>query len=293
VAALCAGLSPTLRRSLIDPLCVAALNTPASRASAQVFLRVLKDALFSGPGSADLLLPTADLGVLLPDAALDWLAARGTIVALGQRVTALHREPSGWLVETAVGGAAAAGLFDRIILAASPTQAAHLAAPHAPGWSAQVSALRLEPIVTVLLRAPPGTRLAQPMLMLEGGAQAPADVLFDLGALRGRDCPAADGVLAAVVSGAGDWVEQGLAVTGLAAQAQVARALSIDVDLLKTHAEKRATFLCVPGLDRGSASLAPGLLAAGDHLSGPYPSTLEGAVRSGLAAVDLLQVSTR
>jgi monoamine oxidase len=30
--------------------------------------------------------------------------------------------------------------------------------------------------------------------------------------------------------------------------------------------------------------VAPGLLAAGDHVQGPYPATLEGAVRSGTAA---------
>ena len=288
VAVLCAGLPPALRRGLIEPLCVAALNTPASLASAQVFLRVLRDALFSGPGSADLLLPTADLGALLPDAALDWLADRGATVALGCRVAGLHRSASGWQVETAAGKAGGEDLFDRVILAASPTQAAHLAAAHAPGWSAQVSALRFEPIITVLLQAPPGTRLLQPMLMLEGGTLAPAEVLFDLGALRGRASPVAEGVLAAVVSGASGWVERGLPVTGQAVQAQVRRALSIEVSVLKTHAEKRATFLCLPGLDRGSARLAPGLLAAGDHLAGPYPSTLEGAVRSGLAAVDLL-----
>ncbi|MDP3604157.1 MAG: FAD-dependent oxidoreductase, partial [Polaromonas sp.] len=30
--------------------------------------------------------------------------------------------------------------------------------------------------------------------------------------------------------------------------------------------------------------LAPGLLACGDYVDGPYPATLEGAVRSGLQA---------
>ena len=30
--------------------------------------------------------------------------------------------------------------------------------------------------------------------------------------------------------------------------------------------------------------VAPGLFACGDYLAGPYPATLEGAVRSGVAA---------
>ena len=31
-------------------------------------------------------------------------------------------------------------------------------------------------------------------------------------------------------------------------------------------------------------AVAPGLFACGDYLDGPYPATLEGAVRSGIAA---------
>ena len=75
VARLCSGLPAPVRADLVEPLCVAALNTPAQLASAQVFLRVLKDALFSGPGSADLLLPRQGLSALLPAPALAWLAA--------------------------------------------------------------------------------------------------------------------------------------------------------------------------------------------------------------------------
>lgn len=44
-------LPPDVRSELIDPLCVAALNTPASAASARVFLRVLNDALMRQRGA--------------------------------------------------------------------------------------------------------------------------------------------------------------------------------------------------------------------------------------------------
>jgi hydroxysqualene dehydroxylase len=56
------------------------------------------------------------------------------------------------------------------------------------------------------------------------------------------------------------------------------------VQPIQTITEKRATFACTPGLQRPRAELAPGLLAAGDYIEGPYPATLEGAVRSGWAA---------
>ena len=49
--------------------------------------------------------------------------------------------------------------------------------------------------------------------------------------------------------------------------------------------EKRATFACTPALQRPPGSIAPGLAAAGDYIEGPYPATLEAAVRAGVAAI--------
>jgi hypothetical protein len=57
---------------------------------------------------------------------------------------------------------------------------------------------------------------------------------------------------------------------------------------VQTVVEKRATFACTPGLQRPPQCVAPGLLAAGDYVQGPYPATLEGAVRSGMAAARAL-----
>lgn len=308
VAQLTARLPATLRRGWVEPLCVAALNTPAEQASAQVFLNVLRAALFAGPGAADLLLPRVDLGALFPDAAADWLAARGARLCTGTRVQALRREADGWRVDTrdasaagarppaaamaagadAAHDAAPAGHFDRVLLACSAGEAARLAEPHAPAWSALARALRHEPIVTVLLRCP-GAALPAPMLALECREDAPAQFVFDLGRLRDpRDEPAAVGVLAFVVSGAARCIERGLEATAgqVAQQArdQLGGLLRGEPVLLKVLSEKRATFLCTPGLRRPPAAVVPGLAAAGDYVDGPYPATLEGAVRSGLAA---------
>jgi predicted NAD/FAD-binding protein len=88
-------LPARLRDDLIDPLCVAALNTPAAEASASVLLRVLRDALFGGRGAADLLLPRATLDRLLPSPALAWLAARGADMPArpARRHAAARRHP--------------------------------------------------------------------------------------------------------------------------------------------------------------------------------------------------------
>ena len=269
VDALCHALPAPVRTELIDPLCIAALNTPAHAASARVFLRVLRDALFTGPGSADLLLPRQPLGELLAEPAAAWLAARGAELRLGRRVERVNAE-----------GRVDGEAFDAVILACSAGEAARLVAPLNPTWAAQARALRFEPIVTVYLESP-GSALPAPMLALHEGAAAPAQFAFDLGQLGH-----APGCFAFVISGAAPWIERGLDAIGAAVLAQARQALRWQVEprLLRILAEKRATFACTPGLVRPGAAVAPGLWAAGDYVAGPYPATLEGAVRAGRAA---------
>lgn len=264
VAELCKGLPLSVKRDLVEPLCVAALNTPAPQASARVFLRVLKDALFSGAGSADLLLPRRPLSELLAEPATAWLGER---LRLGTRVQKI--EP-GWRVD----GEA----FDAAVLACTSVEAARLVAPLAPGWAAQAQALRFEPIITVYLRSP-GSQLPAPMLALREGPDAPAQFVFDHGALGG-----APGRFAFVVSGAAPWVERGGCAEAVLAQATRELSWATPPVIDKVLTEKRATFACTPGLARPPARIAPGLWAAGDYVEGPYPATLEGAVRAGLAA---------
>ena len=265
---------------MIDPLCVAALNTPASHASARVFLRVLRDALFSGPGSADLLLPRVPLSALLPEPAAGWLALAGARVRCGVRVTSLTRDGVAWAIDGQG--------FDAVVLACTAHEAGRLTRPIAPAWADQAARLNYEPIVTVYLRNP-GIRLAQPMTTLAADASAPAQFVFDLGAIDGGG--PRGGLLAFVASGARAWVDRGLEATAAAtlAQARVAfpSAAWHDGLLLRTLAERRATFVCAPGLERPAARIATNLFAAGDYVAGPYPATLEGAVRSGAAAAEL------
>lgn len=277
VADLCAKLPPAVLRDLVEPLCLAALNTPMDKASAQVFLRVLKDALFAGPGAADLLLPCAPLSALLADPATSWLSRSGATLSLGHRVQSLTSDGHGWAVD---------GLrFDAVVLASTAREAARLIQPISSSWSSDAYSLRYEPIVTVWLRAP-GLKCRQAMTALRFDAARPAQFVFDLGALGG-----AQGTFAFVVSGAADALKQGLSATSAAVRAQAEAAFPghfLDAAcVVDAHAERRATFACTPGLRRPAGHIARGLAAAGDHVLGPYPATLEGAVRSGINAVAL------
>ncbi|MBV8123081.1 MAG: FAD-dependent oxidoreductase [Burkholderiaceae bacterium] len=278
VAQLCHQMDATVMRDLVSPLCVAALNTPAAQASAQVFLRVLHDALFSGQGSADLLLPRAPLSALLPQPAASWLTAHQVPVHMSTRAQ-IQRGDSSWRVN----GQA----FDAIVLATPAREAARLTQALAPDWSALAAAVGFEPIVTVYLRAQ-ATRLPEPMLALREGPQAPAQFIFDLAQL-GHPL----GGYAMVVSGACRWVEHGLDACAQACLAQVQTQLTWTQPpvLEQVLADKRATFSCVPRLHRPPSRIDERLWAAGDYIEGPYPATLEGAVRSGRHSMrSLLQV---
>jgi hypothetical protein len=102
---------------------------------------------------------------------------------------------------------------------------------------------------------------------------APAQFVFDRGQLGGPQ-----GLLAFVVSASA--TDKATLETQVVAQA---RALGWNVEPLQTGVEKRATFACTPALRRPGPAIAPGLWACGDYVDGPYPATLEGAVRSALA----------
>ncbi|MEO7953814.1 MAG: FAD-dependent oxidoreductase, partial [Polaromonas sp.] len=144
VSDLCRSLRPGPMAALIEPLCVSALNTPPGRASGQVFLRVMRDALFAQSGGSNLLLPRLDLSTLLPDAALAWLAARGAGVRIGVRVQSLAKDSSGWQL---VGER-----FDRVVLACPPNEAARLVAGSgapAAEWLALARGLEHEALSTV------------------------------------------------------------------------------------------------------------------------------------------------
>ncbi|MDD2919918.1 hydroxysqualene dehydroxylase HpnE [Rhodoferax sp.] len=281
VAELCRHLTPKINAELIDPLCVSALNTAPEQSSAQVFLRVMRDALFGVPGGSRLLLPRMDLSALFPDAAASWLLARGGLLKLGQRVGSMQMQGRQWLVQSE--------LFDAVILATSASQAAQVinacakeaspaVAAKVQNWVDTTQALQFEAIATVYAWAPQ-TSLPQPMLALHSSAQQPAQFVFDRGQLGG---PA--GLLAFVVSAAQG--ERATLQTQVLAQAQAQLGLALQP--VQTVLEKRATFACTPGLQRPPIDIAPGLLACGDYVAGPYPATLEGAVRSGCAVVALL-----
>ena len=303
VADVCSGVSTRVMDQLIEPLCVSALNTPASQASGAVFLRVLRDGLWSGAGGSDLLLPKTDLSAVLPDAAHDWLLQHGVTIQLGCRWVSDAPSHSPGVPQTGSAAASSHGptnhkdlcdlsqieSFDAVVLACPAWEAARLTATRFPDWSTQARGLQHAPITTVYLRHPdPGAvALPHPMLALPSDEHRPAQFVFDRGQWMG---PSQRGVLACVVShseGTREALEQRV-LTQVQDQLRCFEGCT-DMDQLcveLTVVEKRATFVCSPGLKRPAQAIGPGWWACGDYTDGPYPATLEGAVRSGREVID-------
>jgi squalene-associated FAD-dependent desaturase len=273
------GQSGALRDRLWVPLCVSALNTPPERASARLFANVLRDTLGGDRAASDLLLPRADLGALFPAPAAAFVAERGGEIRLGTAVRGIARD------ETGLGVDADPGTFSHVVLACPPQLAPALlgALPELGDLAATLAAIEHEPIYTCYLQYPDDVLLPFPMLGFSGGL---AQWAFDRGTLSGHR-----GLIAAVLSASGE--HEGLTHAALAAAIHAELAAGLPgLPAPRWHrviAERRATFSCRPGLVRpGNATPVPGLVLAGDYTASDYPATLEAAIRSGVAAANLV-----
>jgi len=283
-----------LNRLMWRSLCLAALNTPPERASAQVFLAVLRDSLGAHRAASDMLIPRVLLDALFPQAARRYLESRGATVHTGRRIDALGPDGGTWVLRAG----ADVHTFDAVVLAAPPWQAATLLRPidGCADAVAALDALDYEPIATVYLQYGAGIRLPLPFCAL---ADAPSanrwgQFVFD----RGQLDPGQDGLLAVVISGAdpaGDLGQDALAAS-VAAQLAAAFALPALASPAwsRVITEKRATFACSPALVRPANDIKlAGLALAGDYTACDYPATLEAAVRSGVAAAGVIRGKNR
>jgi len=271
-----------LVRLMWRPLCIAALNTPPERASAQVFLHVLRDSLGARRAASDMLLPRVDLSALFPQRAAQYVERHGGKVVCGVTVDALQRGGAGWL--------ARGERHDAVVVATQPAHAAALLRPlEVPADT--IPAFEWEAITTVYLQYAPQVRLQRPFLALldEPALGHWGQFVFDRGQLEQGNA----GLLAVVVSASGPALEHGNDGLAQLAAAQLAQALGRPElgapQWTRVISEKRATFACTPGLRRPPNDIGiAGLALAGDYTDSDYPATLESATRSGAAAARLL-----
>lgn len=268
---------PRVIDTLWGPLCLAALNTPIEYASAEVFVRVLRDTFLQRRADADMLLARGDLGAVFPAPAAAYIERHGGVIHLGERITALAEGSAGIAAVRSRHGEHAA---DHVILAVPPNACAALieAHPSLAPLALQLAGFDYEPICTAYLRFPAPLPFSAPMMGVVGMR---GQWLFDL-----LHC-GKPGWVGVVISGPGDH----LRIDNEHLLAELAAEIGALFDITASHTdgfvirEKRATFSCRVGINarRPSERTAlPGLWLAGDFTATGYPATLEGAVRSGV-----------
>lgn len=264
-----------VRKYLWGPLCVAALNTPVHKASYKVFARVLRDSLTGSRSNSDFLIPRKDLSSLFPEPAIQWLQRHGGVINMQHRVSNLEYVNGHWETGWRTGQAR----HDAVIIATSANHAPPLLAslPECQPLARQLGTFSYQPIVTVYAEYPNTLNVRTPLI---GWTDPVPLFIFDLNAALGKK-----GMVAAVASAEGphlSWDDDRWLDEIHSRLEQTIGPLPVP-KFIKRITEKRATFTCGPGIVRPPhATPCRGLYLAGDYVDGPYPATLEGAVRSGV-----------
>jgi squalene-associated FAD-dependent desaturase len=256
---------------LIEPLMLAALNTEAKDGSAELAAAIVRETLAVGgrayaPRIAD---PSLDAAFIAP--ALAYLAQHGADVRIGRRVEAIETDAHRATQLTVGGEATALGDEDRVIVATpawiTPTLLPGVSAPDA--FRAIVNGhFRIEP--------PAG---APKIVGVIGGA---AQWVF-----------AFDGRISTTVSGADAVVDMPREEMAAALWKDVAQVYGLGPELppWQIIKERRATFAATPEqVKKRPPALTRwrNLVLAGDWTDTGLPATIEGAIRSGHKAAEIV-----
>lgn len=276
-------------KQLWEPLCLSTLNTPIETASANVFMRVFKDAFTQHYYDADLLLPIIDLSDTFPNAAVQYIRNKGGDVFLKSRLETIHIENNKIQSIDIKNSKQSQNIkTTSLVLAVAPQNLTKIlpATLELNNLHDKITNFTYQPIVTVYLQYPPETQLTHAMQGLSGTI---SQWVFDRGLLCKQH-----GLLSVVISCEGSHMQMNEETLIQTVQTEIETLFEETPKLQNAFVvrEKRATFAC----EVNNASLRPenttsveGLFLAGDYTNTGYPATLEGAVRSGLSASRLIK----
>ncbi|WP_126454731.1 hydroxysqualene dehydroxylase HpnE [Sulfuriflexus mobilis] len=288
VMALLVGQPKKVIDSLWEPICLAALNTPIKKASARIFLHVIRDSFTRHAADADAMYTRTDLGQLFVQPAIAYIESQGSQATLAQRVSRLDIHDGachGVYVDQEYFPAA------QVIIAGSPRHCQDLLAKQdaLADIHDRLGQLEYQPICTLYLQYPESVSLPQAMTGLQSMT---GQWLFDR---RFADQP---GLMAVVISAEGPHMQQDNATLAQQVSEELCSAFDWPAPLQHLVVrEKRATFSACVDIDNlrpENATPVQNLWLAGDYTRSPYPSTLEAAVRSGVqCAASILQLNKR
>jgi len=262
-----------LYSGLIEPLLLAALNVDPPQGSAKLAAAVIRETLAAGGRACRPLIARDGLAPTMIEPALDHLRARGALVRLEHQLRAMRF--GGQRVEALDFGdeIATLGETDAVILAVPPYAAASLVA----GLTVPNE---FRAIVNAHFRVEPPAGQPPILGLINGTTQW----IFAFPGRLSVTVSAGDALL--------DTPREQLARSIWAEVAEAAALPAAPLPPWQIVRERRATFAATVEQDRrrpGARTAWRNLLLAGDWTNTGLPATIEGAVRSGNRAAELVE----
>lgn len=265
---------------LMEPLAIAALNTLPQQGLARLLGAVMKETLMRGGAACRPMLPKEGLSEALIDPAIATLRARGADIQFNRRIAASRMENGRITGLRGPSGMIDLASSDTVVLAVPARGAADIL----PGLVAPDA---FEAILNVhfLHAAEPDGPLAEAGFigLISGTAEwvfmKPGHVSVTISAANRLVDESAEAIAALV------WPD---VVDAMGADA----ALKAAMPAYRVVKERRATFAATAAQDarrpQARTKIASNLAVAGDWTATGLPATIEGAIRSGRSAADVI-----
>jgi hydroxysqualene dehydroxylase len=278
-------VSNSMRRSrlywrLLEPLAVAALNTPPQTGLARLLGVVMRETLMRGGHACVPMLPKQGLSDALIDPAVAVLRARGADIRLNNRIAGLTLENNRVSGIRGPDGQISLGSEDAIVLAVPPWVASDLL----PGLAVPDD---FQAILNIHFRFELNTGTSQNTPAFVGLTSGTAEWVF-----------VKPDHVSVTISAANDRVDDPVQSLAAAVWPNVVDGLGLPAYLkdrmppYRVVKEKRATISATATQEARrpptSTNLARNLVLAGDWTATGLPATIEGAIRSGRSAAKAL-----
>jgi squalene-associated FAD-dependent desaturase len=263
-----------LYHRLWRPLTVAALNTQPEEASARLLWHLFAETFGRGGAALHALLPRDGLSESLVDPALGVLAGRGAELSFGHRLRNVTRS-AGAVASLDFGakGQVDVAADEDVLLAVTPSVASDLLPD-------LIVPTESRGIVNAHYRIVPPNAAAHSFLGVVGGT---AEWVF-----------VKPGHVSVTISAAEHLIDRAAEDLAFVIWRDVQRVLDLGATAMpewRILKEKRATFAATPAQLRrrpGPVTAHHNLFLAGDWTDTGWPSTIEGAIRSGFAAAQAI-----
>lgn len=265
---------------LVEPLAIAALNTPSQEGLARLFGAVMRETLLAGGDACIPVLPKEGLSEALIDPAIATLRARGADIRFNSRIAAVTVRDGRVIALWGPAGSITIEPGDAVVLAVPPSTAGdllpELIVPDA-----------FEAILNIHFRhdAEPRGPVAEAGFI--GLTSATAEWVF----IKPNH-------VSVTISAANSMVDDPARAIAVRVWPNVVDALELEPSLKETLPpfrvvkEKRATFAATAQQEqrrpKARTDLAVNLAIAGDWTDTGLPATIEGAIRSGRSAAGVI-----